>query len=140
MKGAQLRSDLSNLLFTAFSIISVFSLLDPFIKEATETITINNQKIYMNLGWMEVYLCTLAITFILILLFMDKNKVWLLSFGVILGSFPIIERYRVPGVGQVLNLFDKQGTNLQDLIPYFTVLVGTLLILGLLKGANKVFK
>ncbi|HBK67132.1 MAG TPA: hypothetical protein DDZ91_00685 [Firmicutes bacterium] len=140
MKGAQLRSDLSNLLFTAFSIISVFSLLDPFIKEATETITINNQKIYMNLGWMEVYLCTLAITFILILLFMDKNKVWFLSIGVILGSFPIIDRYRVPGVGQILNLFDKQGTNLQDLLPYLTVLVGTLAILGLLKGANKVFK
>ena len=141
MKATELRANLGTMLFVIFSIITVFTLLDPVISEAIETLSINNHKFYINLGWIKVYLATLLTTFVLILLFMDKRQVWLLSLGIILGSILLVKDYRIPGVVQVLNLFEQNSAaNFQTYIPYLAIALGTLLLFGLLKVINKIFK
>lgn len=139
------RVDLSNIIFSAFSVIALFLLLDPLIEETSKTLSINTERLnlslHMNFGWVWVYLLTLAVTFFLILFLMDKSKTWVLGLGTLLGSIAVVlQHYRVPGRGQIANLFGQQGSQLHDLFPYFVVIVGTFVLLALLKTFNKVSK
>lgn len=141
MKGAEFRGIIGTILFSAFTVIAVFSLLDPFIAETTETLTVNSQKFYINLGWIKVYFSTLLFTFVLMILFMEKRQVGFLILGLVLGSLPLLEQYRIPGVVKVLNLFNQGAAgNLQTYIPYAAVLLGALGVFGLLKATNRIFK
>jgi hypothetical protein len=135
----ELRSNLATILFCAFSIIAVFFLLNPLIGEATETLTVNSKKIYLNVGWMKVYFATLLVTFVLIILLMDKKLVWVLTLGLVLGSIPVLDQYRVPGLGRLVSVFEKNNLgNFQTYIPYLTVILGIFLVLILLKILNKI--
>ncbi|NLY91418.1 MAG: hypothetical protein GX081_07400 [Firmicutes bacterium] len=141
MKGEEIRGLLATILFSAFTVIAVFFLLDPFIAETTETITVNTQKYYINLGWLQVYYMTLLITFVLMIFFMEKKQVWALILGLVLGSVPLLEQYRLPGVVRVLNVFNQSAaSNLQTYIPYVAVFLGALVVFGLLKVTNRILK
>jgi len=141
MKGAEIRGSIATILFSAFTVLAIFSLLDPFIAEATETITVNTQKYYINLGWVKVYFTTLLLTFVLMVFFMDRKQVWSLILGLVLGSVPLLEEYRLPGAVKVLNLFNQNmATNLQTHIPYVAVLLGALVVFGLLKVTGRILK
>ncbi|HBR28556.1 MAG TPA: hypothetical protein DD734_03605 [Firmicutes bacterium] len=137
----ELRSNLTTILFCAFSIIAVFFLLDPLIAEATDTLTVNSKRIYLNVGWIKVYFATLLVTFILIILLMDKKQIWVLTLGLVLGSIPVLDQYRVPGLGRVVSVFQQNNLgDFQTYIPYLAVILGIFLVLVLLKVMNKVLK
>lgn len=141
MKGAEIRGLIATILFSAFAVIAIFSLLDPFITEATETLTVNTQKYYINLGWIKVYFGTLLLTFVVMIFFMEKKQVWALILGLVLGSIPLLEEYRLPGVVRVMNLFNQNtAANLQTYIPYVAILLGALVVFGLLKVTNRILK
>ncbi|NLW57113.1 MAG: hypothetical protein GX050_10975 [Firmicutes bacterium] len=136
------RVDLRNIIFSAFSIIALFMLLDPLIGETTKTLSVNTEKInlslHMNFGWVWVYLLTLAVTFLLILFLMDKSKTWFFGLGTLLGSLVVVlEFYRVPGRGQLASLIGQKGSELHTYFPYFVVVVGTIVLVGLLKLCKK---
>src|SRR5690606_31332402 len=121
--------------------IAVFFLLNPLVKDTTETIVVNTHKIYINFGWIKGYGGTLLITFVLMILFMNKQQVWPLILGLVLGSIPLLEQYRMPGVAQVMNVFGKSATtSIQAYIPHLAVLLGALLVMALLKIANRILK
>jgi len=141
VKGAEIRGFIAMVLFSAFTVMAIFSLLDPYIDETIETITVNTEKYYLNLGWIKVYYGTLLLSFILMIFFMDKNQVGALILGQVLGSVPLLEHYRLPGVVRVLNLFNQEtAANLQTYLPYVAVLLGALVVFGLLKLVNRIFK
>lgn len=141
MKGSDLRGLLGTVLFSAFAVIAVFFLLDPLVKGGTETLVINTHKIHINFGWIKEYGATLLVTFGLMIFVMDKRQVWPLVIGLVLGSIPLIEQYRMPGVAQVMNVFGQSASNnIQTYIPHLTVLLGALLVLALLKVTNRIFK
>jgi hypothetical protein len=141
MKGAEFRGLIATILFSAFAVMAVFSLLDPFIADTTETLTVNTEKYYINLGWLQLYFATLLITFVLIIFFMEKNQVWALILGLVLGSIPLLEHYRLPSVVQVLNLFEQGAAkNIQTYIPYLAILLGALVVFGLLKITNRILR
>ncbi len=141
MSDTKLRSTVNTLLFSAFSVISVFFLLNPFIKKATESITINGNRIHFDQGWLTTYLFTLIITFILIIFVKDKKQIWLISVGALLGSLPLLEQYNFPVVAKIGKAFSQQGgSNFELYIPHIAIILGILILFGLLKGVNKVFK
>lgn len=141
MKDTELRGLIGTILFSAFAVIAVFFLLDPLISDSTETILINTHKIYINFGWIQVYYGTLLIAFVLMILFMNKTQVWFLVIGLVLGSIPLLDQYRIPGVGKVMNIFSQNATaNFQTYIPHLAVLIGALVVLALLKITNRIFK
>ena len=141
MKGTELRDHLSTILFSAFAVIAVFFLLRPMITDTTETLVINTQKIYINLGWVKGYGVTLFITFVLMVLFMNKHQIWSLIIGLLVGSLPLLKQYQIPGVARVMNVFGQSAAlNVQTVIPYLAIILGALLVLVLLKIANRIFK
>ncbi|NLM36588.1 MAG: hypothetical protein GX202_00490 [Firmicutes bacterium] len=141
MKETDFRGLLGTILFSAFTVIALFFLLQPLVPGSTETLVVNTHKIYINFGWIKVYGGVLLIAFVLMVIFMNKQRVWPLLIGLVLGSLPLIEQYRVPGIGQVMNVFSQAATvKLQDYIPHLAVLLGALVVLVLLKIANRIFK
>ncbi len=136
------RAGISNIVFSGFSIIALFMLLDPLLGESSKTLTVNagklNLSLHMNFGWVWAYLLTLAVTLLLILFLMEKGSPWVFGLGTLLGSVVVIlEYYRVPGLGQIANLFGKKGSELNTIFPYFVAVVGTLVLVGLLKIFKK---
>ena len=141
MSDAKFRANVNTILFNAFSVISVFFLLNPFIKKATDTITINGNRIHFDQGWLTTYLFTLLITFFLAILLKDKRQIWLTTIGVLLGSLPLLEQYNFPVTAKLGKTLGQQGgANIEIYIPYLAIIVGILIVFGLIKGANKVFK
>ena len=49
MKETALRGLLGTILFSAFAVIAVFFLLNPLVKDTTETIVVNTHKIILTL-------------------------------------------------------------------------------------------
>lgn len=141
MKSTELRGLLGTILFSAFAVIAVFFLLDPLVTDTTETLVVNTHKIYINFGWIKGYGGTLLITFVLMIFFMNKRQVWPLIIGLVLGSIPLLEQYRVPGVARVMNVIGQTATaKVQTYIPHLAVLLGAFLVLVLLKITNRIFK
>lgn len=141
MRGAEIRGFLGMVFLSAFTVLAIFFLLDPYIDGTIETITINTAKYYFNLGWLKTYYATLLLTFVFMIFFMDKNQVGALILGLVLGSVPLLEKYRLPGTVRVLNLFHQEtATNLQTYLPYVAVLLGVLVVFGLLKLTNRIFR
>ncbi|HHW12354.1 MAG TPA: hypothetical protein GXX33_05055 [Firmicutes bacterium] len=141
MKETDLRGLLGTILFSAFTVIALFFLLQPLVAESTETLVVNTHKIYINFGWIKVYGGVLLIAFVLMVIFMNKRQVWPLIIGLVLGSIPLLEQYRVPGVARVLNVFSQSATaNIQTFIPHLTVFLGALVVLALLRITNRIFK
>lgn len=141
MKWEKFRHDFSIFLFNVFTVISVFTILRPFGPETSETITVNSQKIYINLGWLWVYSLSLLLVVIINILFLERKRLFLIFLGILAGSFVLLNTYTFPALVQIVNSFNRQGLKaVQYYIPHVAAVLGSFLALGVLRLYNGVFK
>src|SRR5690554_7720933 len=53
--------DFTLFLFNAFSVVAIFNIIEPFLPKNSATLSINSEKIYINIGWLWIFVCTLAL-------------------------------------------------------------------------------
>lgn len=141
MNWEKIRQDIAIFLFNAFSVVSVFHIIKPFYADTVETITINNQTLYINVGWLWIFFLTLILVLVLNLLFLQRKREFLMVIGVFAGSLVLLNTYTYPALVQIISDFNKQGLRaMQHYIPHMAAVIGTFMVLGLLKIYNAIFK
>jgi hypothetical protein len=140
MNWEKFRLDFTLFLFNVFSVVAVFNIIEPFLPKNAATVTINSEKIYVNIGWLWIFFCTLALVLLINILLLDRKRVLHITLGILVGALVLLNTYTFPALVKIVSNFNNEGLKAaQYYIPHIAAVVGTLISLGVLKLYNKIF-
>ncbi|HEY8345078.1 MAG TPA: hypothetical protein VIL66_07810 [Bacillota bacterium] len=140
MNWEKFRLDFTLFLFNVFSVVAVFNIIEPFLPKDTATVTINSERIYVNIGWLWVFFCTLALVLLINILLLDRRRVLHIILGIFIGSLILLNTYTFPALVAIVSSFNNEGIKAaQKYIPHIAAVVGALISMALLKLYNKIF-
>jgi hypothetical protein len=121
-------------------VVAVFNIIEPFLPKNAATVTINSEKIYVNIGWLWIFFCTLALVLLINILLLDRKRVLHITLGILVGALVLLNTYTFPALVKIVSNFNNEGLKAaQYYIPHIAAVVGTLISLGVLKLYNKIF-
>jgi|GEM_PF-2087172 len=140
MNCEKFRLDFTLFLFNAFSVVAIFNIIEPFLPKNSATLSINSEKIYINIGWLWIFVCTLALVLVINILLLDRKRVFHISLGIFVGALILLNTYTFPALVKIVSSFSTEGIKaLQNYIPHIAAVVGSLISFGILKLYNKIF-